>query len=240
MGAAMLLAACASGPKSYDIKAEGDTQLNRDADGQSLSVVVRVYQLKDVKEFSRLTFDTLANGRPESELLGDELLGKIDTVLVPGGEYTSTEKLLENTRYIGIVAFFRKPDAHYWRYLVSAEKVRSEGLRFRVQDCYIMLKGIKPVPLPGQPENAPPECDAAYAPPARQVSRSSGPNGTNERPMGKPQQKRGWLPARMPDVAIDSLPSVQPSDRTGNADATSIHVPAAAAGKLLPYSATAQ
>ena len=167
---AALLSACASGPKSYTIRGEGDPVLNRDINGKSLSVVVRIYQLKDAREFSKLTFDILASGRPESELLGPALLDKTDVVVVPGGEYVSSEKLLDETRFVGIVAFFRKPDAYYWRQLVDAESInkqsgvidRASALTFKVQDCYISLSGTKPVPLPGQPLNARPDCGTPY------------------------------------------------------------------------------
>jgi len=170
-----LVSACASVPKSFTIRGEGDPVLNRDINGKSLSVVVRIYQLKDAREFSKLTFDMLASGRPESELLGPALLDKTDVVVVPGGEYVSSEKLLDETRFVGIVAFFRTPDAYYWRQLVDAESInkqsgvvnRASALTFKVQDCYISLSGTKPVPLPGQPQNARPDCGAPYTQAAR-------------------------------------------------------------------------
>lgn len=180
---AALLSACASGPKSFTIVGEGDPVLNRDINGKSLSVVVRIYQLKDAREFSKLTFDMLASGRPESELLGSALLDKTDVVVVPGGEYVSSEKLLDETRFVGIVAFFRTPDPYYWRQLVDAESInkqsgainRASALTFKVQDCYISLSGTKPVPLPGQPQNARPDCGALYTHVARPNARPPAP-----------------------------------------------------------------
>lgn len=162
---AALLAACASGPKVYEIRGEADQMVNRDVSGAPLSVVVRLYQLKDAQEFSKLTFDTLAGGRPESELLGTELLEKNEVVLVPGNKHTSTDKLREETKYVGVVAFFRKPDQHYWRYLVDADKVRSDGLSFRAQDCYLNVLNVKTIAIPGQPQDAKPDCTIVQAVP---------------------------------------------------------------------------
>lgn len=194
MAVLALLSACASGPKSFMIKGEGDPVLNRDINGKSLSVVVRIYQLKDAREFSKLTFDMLASGRPESELLGPALLDKTDVVVVPGGEYVSTEKLLDETRFVGIVAFFRSPDAYYWRQLVDAESInrqsgvanRASALTFRVQDCYIALTGTKPVPLPGQPQNARPECAA--------LDSQTTPPNTRPAPALPPTSNKAMLP----------------------------------------------
>lgn len=152
------LTGCASSPKTFEIRGEADPVINRDTSGNPLSVVVHIYQLKDAEEFSKLTFDTLASGRPVNELLGKELLEKSEVLLVPGATYTSTEKLREETRHLGIVAFFRQPDQHYWRFLVDAENVRKNGLRFKVQDCFLALNGTRPSAIPGQPEGAPPAC----------------------------------------------------------------------------------
>ena len=161
----VLVAGCSSTPKTieYRIRGDGDQLLNRDINGKSLSVVVRVYQLKDAKEFSKLTFDAVASGRPESDFLGTELLSKTDAVIIPGGSYESSEKLLDDTKYVGVVAFFRKPDVFYWRQLADAETVRERGLNFKVRDCYVMLQGDKFVALPGQPDNARPDCGPGSA-----------------------------------------------------------------------------
>lgn len=170
----LLLSGCFSfgfgGPKTYDIKAEGAPILNRDASGRSLSVVVRVLQLKSSTEFSRLTFDTLAEGRPESELLGNDLLARSDVVMVPGGSYRAEEKLLEGTKYVGVVAFFRNPDPHYWRFLLDADRVRKKDLKFRVEDCYIEIIGIEPLVIPGQPKGGQPQCQSYNSAPFRSSS----------------------------------------------------------------------
>lgn len=163
-----LLAACASQPKpkQFTLKGEGAQVLNRDINGKSLSVVVHIYQLKDAREFSKLTFDMLASGRPDSEMLGASLLEKADAVVVPGGSYVSTDKLNDETRLLGIVAYFRNPDPHHWRQLIDVETLKKRGMgpegspgaTFRVQDCYIKIIDIEPVLLPGQPPSPKAEC----------------------------------------------------------------------------------
>lgn len=178
-----LLSACSSGPRSFAIRGEGDPVLNPDINGKSLSVVVRLYQLKDAREFSKLTFDMLASGRSESEILGPALLDKTDVVIVPGGNYEATEKLLDETRFVGIVAFFREPDAYYWRQLVEVGSIstqngtigRPTALTFKVQDCYVSLAGVKPVALPGIPNNDRPDCSASRRPGDRRTSRALAP-----------------------------------------------------------------
>jgi type VI secretion system protein VasD len=160
-GCLVALTGCASGPKTYEIRGEAAPLINRDASGNPLSVVVHIYQLRDAEEFSKLTFDTLASGRPVADLLGKDLLEQNEVTLVPGATYASTAALKEETKLLGVVAFFRQPDQHYWRFLVDAVGVRKNGLHFRVQDCFLAIEGNKPNRIPGQPENAFPVCGNA-------------------------------------------------------------------------------
>lgn len=162
------LTACASPPKpkQFTLRGEGAQTLNRDINGKSLSVVVHVYQLKDAREFSKLTFDTLTSGRPDTELLGPALLEKTDAIVVPGGEFTSTDKLRDETKFLGIVAYFRNPDPNHWRQLLDVETLKKSGLgpdgspgaHFRIEDCFIKVIDVAPVLLPGQPPEAKGEC----------------------------------------------------------------------------------
>lgn len=154
-----LLGGCAStAPQPYEIKANADQVMNRDISGKPLSVVVRLYQLKQEKEFDQLTFDLATSNRTDAELFGDSLLQRSELLLVPGTMHASTETILPDTKYLGVVAFFRKPDAHYWRFLIDAQQVRSKGLNFQALDCYLRLKDIKAAPIPGQPTDAKPAC----------------------------------------------------------------------------------
>jgi type VI secretion system protein VasD len=230
-----VLSGCSTAPKQYAIKGEGTPVLNRDSSGRSLSVVVRLYQLKSANEFSKLTFDTLADGRPEEDLLKSELLAKTDVVVVPGGNYSSTDKLLDEAKYVGVVAFFRNPDQHYWRYLLDADDVRSGDLSFRVEDCYIVLKDIKPLPIPGQPKDARPRCSNAAPAPTRQSAQPARSSTTESRPAqaapGAPAtKKRNWLPQNMPDVTVNVAPKGVPiTTQVGSGGGTSVNIGAPAA-----------
>lgn len=154
---------CASGPKEYPISGTAEPIINRDINGKSLSVVVRLYQLKEKNEFTRLTFDAVASGKSDAELFPQELVARNEVVLVPGASQKLTDKLLPEAKYVGVVGYFRKPDAQHWRFLVDADDVRSKGLSFAVQDCYLKLLQPKAVLIPGQTAGYTPEC-AAIAP----------------------------------------------------------------------------
>lgn len=160
----LLLGGCASGPVAYDIRGDADPVVNRDVTGKPLSVVVRLYQLSEPEEFNKLTFDTLSSGRPEADLLGEQLIAKNEVVLVPGQTQVATDQMDPKARYLGVVGFFRTPDTHYWRYLIKADQIRDKGLTFKAQDCYLTLLNQKPQPIPGQPLDAKPVCNVLATP----------------------------------------------------------------------------
>ncbi|MDR0702778.1 MAG: type VI secretion system lipoprotein TssJ [Zoogloeaceae bacterium] len=149
-------------PEEYAIKGSADALVNRDASGKPLSVVVRLYQLKGINGFSRVTFDAVARSPNEAELFPSEWVATNEVVLIPGTTQAFTDKLLPETRYIGGVAFFRSPDTHGWRFLVDARTVRNEGLNFTAKDCYFTLVQPEPEPLLGQTQGNLPECAGAF------------------------------------------------------------------------------
>ena len=206
-----LLSGCAVVPTPYEIRANADPVINRDIMGNPLSVVVRLYQLKQSKEFNQLTFDLASSNRSDAELFGDSLLKRSEIVLVPGTSHSSTETLLAETKFLGVVAFFRRPDAHYWRFLIDADQIRKKGLSFRVRDCYITLKDNTPVPIPGQAMDAKPVCIEARAEtpaalPTRNTANAYAPAATSEKnsASNKSKNQRLRIPTRHGAIEVNS------------------------------------
>lgn len=161
-----LLSGCAApGPKQYDIRANAEPVINRDATGKPLSIVVRLYQLKQPNDFNQLTFDLAASGRSDADILGTSVVQKNELILVPGAQFSDKELLAPETKYIGVIAFFRRPDTNYWHYLIDAEEVRKKGIALIVKDCYLSLTTPSAVAIPGQSLGAKPVC-REDAPPA--------------------------------------------------------------------------
>ena len=216
-----VLSGCAVGPVPYNIRADADPVINRDTTGNPLSVVIRLYQLKQRKEFNQLTFDLISSNRSDAELFGDSLLKRSEIVLVPGTSHGSTETLLADTKYLGVVAFFRRPDAHYWRFLIDADQIRKRGLSFRVRDCYLTLKDNTPVPIPGQPLDAKPVCietraDAPPNFPAKNAANAPPPAALADKSSAssKSKNQRLRIPTRHGPVEVNAT-------TTPSTDATS-------------------
>lgn len=172
------------------VHAEGAPTLNRDPQGHALSVVVRVFQLKDRDGFARLTFDRAASPCPGAELLGAECLASHEFTLLPGTTHVLREPLHPETAFVGVCGAFRSPDPHFWRGLVpivqprlpeppprkgwlkrTLTRTRKPGplppdpeLRLRVEDCYVLPVAPLPLALPGQPGTFSPACGGPWQP----------------------------------------------------------------------------
>ena len=228
-----LLTACSSTskmPRQYSIKGDGAQVLNRDINGKSLSVVIRIYQLRDASDFSKLTFDTLAAGYPETELLETSLLTKTDVILVPGGTYASSERLLDETRFIGIVGMFRNPDPHHWRQLVEtvdAKGNRIAGLTLRAQDCHIAIHGPRLL-LPGQPPQPKGDCgmgNVSSVAPSRPPLARSAPHEHHAPRTGNAQAQPSSRFPSMPEVNVNIPNTIAPANvRVGGPGGTTVTV----------------
>lgn len=197
----LLVAGCASQPLAYPIRAAGDRVINRDEVGNALSVVVRLYELNDRNAFSKLRLEDLSNGKRDEDLLGDELVNRTEVVVMPGQRSIHDAQLQPETRFVGVVAMFRQPDLDHWRYLIPADRIRSNssglistigdlfnspgdatsGLLVTVRDCSIVILAPEPDLLPGQRPQRTGSCPAIIAddagptePPARPASAPAG------------------------------------------------------------------
>jgi type VI secretion system protein VasD len=149
--------------EEYVIKGTATDRVNRDANGKPLSVVVRLYQLKDSKRFLQLSFDAVARGQKDEELFLKELESSHEVVLIPGATQSFTDQLSPNAKYIGVVALFRSPDTRGgWRFLVDARAARKEGLNFTARECSFTLIQPEAEAIPGQLPGAP-ECATFFS-----------------------------------------------------------------------------
>ena len=151
------------GPEEFVAKGVADQNINRDISGQSLSVVVRILQLRDRGEFTRLSFEGVTN-RNDADLFPKDLVAASEMVVMPGTTQEITDKLLPETKYVGVIGFFRRPDAQYWRMLYDARAVRNEGLIIVAKDCYFSAITPRIDPMPGQTASYKPECTGFISP----------------------------------------------------------------------------
>lgn len=157
--AVLCLSACASSSETA-LHGEASALINRDYTGKPLSVVMHLYQLKSEQQFAKLTYEALTSGKAEQALLGGDLIGMKDYVILPGGVLDASDlKIDEQTRFIALVAFFRQPDRANWRLLFPVEQVKGKKLQFKVEDCYLVALQPQGKALPDQVKGRVPVCN---------------------------------------------------------------------------------
>lgn len=106
--------------------------LNQDDKGKSLSVVVRVYQLKDRKAFDSASYDDLLKN--DKTLLAQDLLDSYAVIVNPGGAGSLSQPMQEDTKFVAIAVFFREAaiDADWRRVVLKKSLSADNPLKFEL------------------------------------------------------------------------------------------------------------
>jgi len=133
----VLLAGCPKEPVKVNMVLNAATNVNPDAGGQPLSVVVRIYQLKDKGRIEAADYNAI--WKSDRETLSDDLLERQERVVQPG-----TQEMLEiqanpMANYLAAVALFRNPSGDTWRRIIPISKNRAQKLTFTLRENTIEL-----------------------------------------------------------------------------------------------------
>ncbi|SAL32173.1 lipoprotein [Caballeronia turbans] len=133
--------------KTMNVELNGRAALNGNATGQSLSTVVRFYQLKDSKTFAQLEYAQLQNN--DLELLKADLVATKDVVLRPGAAASISEPMNKDAEYVGVVAFFRAPSSDgVWKLLIAKKQWKdTDPVNISVQGNLLAMAGANPKPV---------------------------------------------------------------------------------------------
>ncbi|WP_432260373.1 type VI secretion system lipoprotein TssJ [Cupriavidus sp. TMH.W2] len=127
--------------KTMNLDLASRASLNPSGAGQSLSTVVRVYQLKSPQTFEQLSYAQLQANDLES--LKPDLLASRDVVLRPDTSVSLSEPMHADTEYVGVVALFRSPDKDaIWKLLVPKQQwKKTDPVKIEVRDSALQLAG---------------------------------------------------------------------------------------------------
>lgn len=103
--------------KQMNLVIESRAALNPNERGQSLPVVVRVYQLKDTKAFEQASYSRLLDD--DHELLKVDLAGSMEAVLGPGATVKLSAPMADEVQAVGVVGFFRDQDGATWQLVIT-------------------------------------------------------------------------------------------------------------------------
>ena len=127
--------------KTMNVDLSGRASLNADVQGQSLSTVVRFYQLKDAKTFAQLNYSQLQSD--DLNLLKADLLATKDVVLRPGASASLAEPMNPDAQVVGVVAFFRAPvQDRTWKLAIQKKQwKKTDPVKIEVNGNELVLLG---------------------------------------------------------------------------------------------------
>jgi type VI secretion system protein VasD len=120
--------------KTMNIDLVSRSSLNTSGSGQSLSTVVRIYQLKSSQAFEQLNYTQLQTG--DRDALKADLLAAKDVVLRPDASASISEPMNKDAQVVGIVAFFRDAGKEStWKLVVpKAQWKKTDPVKIEVSD----------------------------------------------------------------------------------------------------------
>lgn len=126
-------------PRNVPLRIHAGANLNADAGGRPLALVMRVYKLRQAASFSAAPYHTFLDPVREKEAFGTDLIEVREITLTPGQRFETLEKVSKEADYIGVVALFHTPAPQRWRMSFRADKAEKEGLTLGMHACAITV-----------------------------------------------------------------------------------------------------
>ena len=133
--------------KTMNVDLVSRSSLNTSGSGQSLSTVVRIYQLKSPQAFEQLNYTQLQTG--DRDALKADLLATKDVVLRPDASASISEPMNKDAQAVGVVAFFRDAGKEStWKLVVpKAQWKTTDPVKIEVLDNTLSLINAVPAPV---------------------------------------------------------------------------------------------
>ncbi len=127
---------CPKEPARVNMVLAAAANVNTDPGGQPLSVVVRVYQLKDKGRLEAADYNAI--WKADRETLSDDFLDRQERIVQPGTQEMLEVKANPMAAYLGVVALFRNPSGDSWRRIVPL-KGKAQKITFSLREQSIEL-----------------------------------------------------------------------------------------------------
>lgn len=133
--------------KQMNVDLKSRTAVNADAQGHSLSTVIRFYQLKDENTFAQLNYSQLQSD--DLTLLKTDLLATKDVVLRPDASASIAEPMNSDAQFVGVVAFFRDPaQDRAWKLTIPKKQwKKTDPVKIEVNGNELVLVDAKSQPV---------------------------------------------------------------------------------------------
>jgi type VI secretion system protein VasD len=121
--------------------------LNTTPDGRSLSIVARIYKLRERTAFEQVSYDTLQEQRSTGSQAAwmRDVVESREIVLTPGQKFEVVETVPPEAPYVAVVAAFRAPAPQRWRFIFESRQAAQTGVTLGVHACALSVAAGQPV-----------------------------------------------------------------------------------------------
>jgi type VI secretion system protein VasD len=126
-------------PVKLSFRVHSGSVLNTDEAGNSLTLIARIYKLKDTEAFLQAPYEAFKDPASEKAALGDALIEVKEVMLKPSGKFEAIQVLAPDVPHIGIVALFRAPAEHRWRFAFDAKESSKAGITLGAHGCALSV-----------------------------------------------------------------------------------------------------
>jgi type VI secretion system protein VasD len=134
-----LTAAELAAAKTITLRVVAGSNLNADPRGRGISLVVRLYALRDVAAFSRVPYEQLLDQVREKAALGADLVEVKEIVLAPGKQVTQIENIPAEGKYLAVVGQFLNPAPERWRFVFPVDANAKNGILIGAHECALTV-----------------------------------------------------------------------------------------------------
>lgn len=131
-------------PTKIPLRIHASNQLNSDGATRPLSLVIKIYKLKDHEEFLHATYKSFSQGA----YTHDDVISSREVVLLPGQRYEVEESLPRGTTHLAVAALFRSPDELRWRFVFDVKTNAKQGVTVGAHQCALSVAQGVPVGSP--------------------------------------------------------------------------------------------
>jgi len=138
-----------NGPQRVGLRLHAGQVLNLSEQGQSLSVVVRLFKLRERAAFEQAPYAAFQKNQAGHYLeLSTDILESRELVLTPGQKYEVVETLGPDVHYFAVVILFRLPAEQRWRFIFDAKAAAVTGLTLGLHGCAASVAAGQPLDTP--------------------------------------------------------------------------------------------
>ncbi|WP_158583561.1 type VI secretion system lipoprotein TssJ [Salinisphaera sp. Q1T1-3] len=125
-------------PNTTALRIFSSQELNQSRTGQALSVLARLYVLKDYEAFNEADFASFVDADTAKAHLGGDLVTARETMLLPGKKYETYVPTASDGQYLAVVVLFRDADPSRWRAVFKLDRDDPEPITLGVSRCALI------------------------------------------------------------------------------------------------------